>query len=78
MAAHLELAPPVRVNALSPSLSRTPLAGPIIGSETMAEAITDLHDQFGNLFAALNVEGFQGCCIASVDPIAIGKGDMGH
>lgn len=44
----------------------------------MAEAIADLHDQFGNLFAALNVEGFQGCCIASVDPIAIGKGDMGH
>jgi NAD(P)-dependent dehydrogenase (short-subunit alcohol dehydrogenase family) len=38
-----ELAPDVRVNAISPSLSRTPLAAPIVGSERMAEAMADLH-----------------------------------
>ena len=38
-----ELAPHVRVNSLAPSLTRTPLAEPIIGSEKMAEAVADLH-----------------------------------
>jgi NAD(P)-dependent dehydrogenase (short-subunit alcohol dehydrogenase family) len=38
-----ELAPYVRVNAIAPSLTRTPLASSLIGSERMAEAIADLH-----------------------------------
>lgn len=38
-----ELAPDVRVNAIAPSLSRTPLAAPVIGSDRMAEALADMH-----------------------------------
>jgi NAD(P)-dependent dehydrogenase (short-subunit alcohol dehydrogenase family) len=38
-----ELAPHVRVNAIAPSLSRTPLAVPLTGSEKTAEAIGDMH-----------------------------------
>jgi NAD(P)-dependent dehydrogenase (short-subunit alcohol dehydrogenase family) len=38
-----ELAPHVRVNAIAPSLSRTPLAAPIVSSDRMAEALSDLH-----------------------------------
>jgi NAD(P)-dependent dehydrogenase (short-subunit alcohol dehydrogenase family) len=38
-----ELAPHVRVNAIAPSLSRTPLAAPVVGSDRMAEALADMH-----------------------------------
>jgi NAD(P)-dependent dehydrogenase (short-subunit alcohol dehydrogenase family) len=38
-----ELAPNVRVNAIAPSLSRTPLATSIVGSDTMAEALAEMH-----------------------------------
>ena len=38
-----ELAPHVRVNAIAPSLSLTPLAKPIASSETVVQAIADLH-----------------------------------
>ena len=38
-----ELAPYVRVNAIAPSLSRTPLAASLTGSDKMAEAIADMH-----------------------------------
>jgi NAD(P)-dependent dehydrogenase (short-subunit alcohol dehydrogenase family) len=38
-----ELAPHVRVNAIAPSLTRTPLAAFLTGSDTMAEAIADMH-----------------------------------
>lgn len=38
-----DLAPDVRVNAVAPSLTRTPLAAPILGSEAMAKAIAARH-----------------------------------
>lgn len=38
-----ELAPYVRVNAIAPSLSRTPLSASLTGSDKMAEAIADIH-----------------------------------
>jgi NAD(P)-dependent dehydrogenase (short-subunit alcohol dehydrogenase family) len=38
-----ELAPKVRVNAIAPSLTRTPLAAPLTGNEQMASAIAQLH-----------------------------------
>ena len=38
-----ELAPSVRVNAIAPSLTRTPLAASFTGSDKMAEAIADVH-----------------------------------
>lgn len=38
-----DLAPDVRVNAVAPSLTRTPLAAPILSSETMAKAVAARH-----------------------------------
>lgn len=38
-----ELAPKIRVNCIAPSLTRTPLAAALTGSETMAKAIAELH-----------------------------------
>lgn len=38
-----ELAPYVRVNAIAPSLSRTPLAAALTASERMADSIAELH-----------------------------------
>jgi NAD(P)-dependent dehydrogenase (short-subunit alcohol dehydrogenase family) len=38
-----ELAPRVRVNAVAPSLTRTPLAQPFTASEAMAQGIAQLH-----------------------------------
>jgi NAD(P)-dependent dehydrogenase (short-subunit alcohol dehydrogenase family) len=38
-----ELAPRIRVNCIAPSLTRTPLAKSLTGSETMASAIAALH-----------------------------------
>lgn len=38
-----ELAPKIRVNAVAPSLTRTPLVEGILGSEQMVEAISRLH-----------------------------------
>lgn len=38
-----ELAPKVRVNAIAPSLTRTPLAQSLTGNETLATAIAGLH-----------------------------------
>ena len=38
-----ELAPKVRVNAIAPSLTRTPLAAALTGSEQMASAIAQMH-----------------------------------
>ena len=38
-----DLAPHVRVNAIAPSLTRTPLATALTGSDKIAEAIADLH-----------------------------------
>ena len=38
-----ELAPQVRVNAVAPSLTRTPLAAPLTGNEAMASAIAQMH-----------------------------------
>lgn len=38
-----ELAPSIRVNAIAPSLTRTPLAAALTGNERMAEAIAQLH-----------------------------------
>jgi NAD(P)-dependent dehydrogenase (short-subunit alcohol dehydrogenase family) len=38
-----ELAPRIRVNCIAPSLTRTPLAVGLTGSETMASAIAALH-----------------------------------
>lgn len=38
-----ELAPKVRVNAIAPSLTRTPLAESLVSSEPMAAAIAGLH-----------------------------------
>ncbi len=38
-----ELAPKVRVNAVAPSLTRTPLAKPFIGSEVVAKSLAEQH-----------------------------------
>ena len=38
-----ELAPAVRVNCLAPSLTRTPLAAPLLGNETVAKGIAKAH-----------------------------------
>lgn len=38
-----ELAPKVRVNAVAPSLTDTPLAAPLTSSAAMAKAIADMH-----------------------------------
>jgi NAD(P)-dependent dehydrogenase (short-subunit alcohol dehydrogenase family) len=38
-----ELAPKVRVNAIAPSLTRTPLARALTGNEAMANAIAQMH-----------------------------------
>lgn len=38
-----ELAPRIRVNAIAPSLTRTPLASPLTGNESMAGAIAQMH-----------------------------------
>lgn len=38
-----ELAPKVRVNAIAPSLTDTPLAGAMLGSEQMTRAIAGMH-----------------------------------
>lgn len=38
-----ELAPRIRVNAIAPSLTRTPLAGTLTGNESMATAIAQMH-----------------------------------
>lgn len=38
-----ELAPKVRVNAIAPSLTRTPLAASILASEQMAAAVAGMH-----------------------------------
>jgi NAD(P)-dependent dehydrogenase (short-subunit alcohol dehydrogenase family) len=38
-----ELAPQVRVNVVAPSLTRTPLAAAITGSETLAQGIAAMH-----------------------------------
>ena len=38
-----ELAPKIRVNAISPSLTNTPLAAGLLGNEKMAEAIGKMH-----------------------------------
>ncbi|MFN7321635.1 MAG: SDR family NAD(P)-dependent oxidoreductase, partial [Methylobacterium sp.] len=38
-----ELAPKVRVNAIAPSLTKTPLAKALTGNEAMAKAIGEMH-----------------------------------
>ena len=38
-----ELAPRIRVNAIAPSLTRTPLASPLLGSEAVATALAAQH-----------------------------------
>lgn len=38
-----ELAPRIRVNAIAPSLTRTPLAGKLLANEASVAAIADLH-----------------------------------
>jgi len=38
-----ELAPRIRVNAIAPSLTRTPLAGRLVSNETVARSIAGLH-----------------------------------
>ena len=38
-----ELAPRIRVNAIAPSLTRTPLASPLTGNDSMAAAIAQMH-----------------------------------
>jgi NAD(P)-dependent dehydrogenase (short-subunit alcohol dehydrogenase family) len=38
-----ELAPRVRVNALAPSLTRTPLAGAMLANERLAQSLAALH-----------------------------------
>lgn len=38
-----ELAPKIRINAIAPSLTRTPLARPLTGNEAMAGAIAQMH-----------------------------------
>lgn len=43
LAAAAELAPLVRVNAIAPSLTRTPLAAALTSNEKIAEALAELH-----------------------------------
>jgi NAD(P)-dependent dehydrogenase (short-subunit alcohol dehydrogenase family) len=38
-----EFAPDIRVNCIAPSLTRTPMAEPIVGVEKMAEALAQMH-----------------------------------
>jgi NAD(P)-dependent dehydrogenase (short-subunit alcohol dehydrogenase family) len=38
-----ELAPKIRVNAIAPSLTKTPLAKSILSNEALEKAITELH-----------------------------------
>lgn len=38
-----EWAPNVRVNLIAPSLTRTPLAGPLLASDTLAQGIANMH-----------------------------------
>jgi NAD(P)-dependent dehydrogenase (short-subunit alcohol dehydrogenase family) len=38
-----ELAPKIRVNAIAPSLTKTPLSEKILTNEKIAVAVTDLH-----------------------------------
>lgn len=38
-----ELAPKIRVNAIAPSLTRTPLAGALTGNDAMASSIAQMH-----------------------------------
>jgi len=38
-----ELAPKIRVNCIAPSLTRTPMAAPLLANESMATAIAGLH-----------------------------------
>jgi NAD(P)-dependent dehydrogenase (short-subunit alcohol dehydrogenase family) len=38
-----ELAPRIRVNAIAPSLTRTPLSARLVGSDTMARSLAALH-----------------------------------
>ena len=38
-----ELAPKIRVNCIAPSLTRTELAAPLLGNETMVNAIGGMH-----------------------------------
>ncbi len=38
-----ELAPKIRVNAIAPSLTKTPLSEKILTNEKIAAAVTDLH-----------------------------------
>ena len=38
-----ELAPKIRVNAIAPSLTRTPMAAGLTASDTMASAIGQMH-----------------------------------
>lgn len=38
-----ELAPQIRVNVVAPSLTRTPLAAPITGNETLTQGIAAMH-----------------------------------
>jgi NAD(P)-dependent dehydrogenase (short-subunit alcohol dehydrogenase family) len=38
-----ELAPRIRVNAIAPSLTRTPLSAGLVGSETVARSLAGLH-----------------------------------
>jgi NAD(P)-dependent dehydrogenase (short-subunit alcohol dehydrogenase family) len=49
-----ELAPRTRVNAVAPSLTRTPLAGPLLGNVAMTEALEKQHP-LGRLGAADDV-----------------------
>jgi len=39
----VELAPDVRVNGIAPSLTRTPLAAPLLASPAMADGIAAMH-----------------------------------
>jgi NAD(P)-dependent dehydrogenase (short-subunit alcohol dehydrogenase family) len=38
-----ELAPKIRINAVAPSLTKTPLTESILANEQVASALTDLH-----------------------------------
>lgn len=38
-----EFAPDIRVNCIAPSLTKTPMAAPIVGVEKMAEALAQMH-----------------------------------
>ena len=55
-----ELAPKIRVNAIAPSLTRTPLADGILANEKMAEAITKMHAlrRLGTADDAANLAAF--------------------